>query len=71
MPLRRPAAVFGVNFAGGRRVALLLDRRADGDGNRVDWNGLDASGRPAPAGFYVARLETVDGARNLKLVRIP
>jgi cytochrome c1 len=44
--------------AQGRRVRTLLAGRQDAGAHELTWDGRDASGRPAAAGLYWARLAT-------------
>jgi hypothetical protein len=55
----------------GRRVVTLLDEFCNAGPQRFDWNGLDAAGRPAASGGYVARLQVAGTAvsRQVTLVR--
>ena len=57
----------------GRRVTRLAPE-LEGPGTRVvRWDGMDRSGRRAPAGLYFARLVLADGhvAARLSIVRLP
>jgi lysophospholipase L1-like esterase len=57
--------------AGGRRLRTLLDRGGwPGGALRLTWDGLDASGRPAPTGVYLVRLRTGDVARTERLTLV-
>jgi hypothetical protein len=62
-----------VRIAGidGRRVRLLLDRDRPAGSGSLAWDGRDESGRRAPPGVYVCRIETHAGsaARRLAVVR--
>jgi hypothetical protein len=45
----------------GRQVRLLLDETASGAWHTLTWDGGDDTGRVAPAGVYLVRLETETG----------
>ena len=52
----------------GRRVATLVDE-TQGPGTRhADWNGLDASGRPAATGVYLYRLRAGAHSETRRMV---
>jgi len=55
----------------GKRVRTLVHERRDGGRHAVVWDGRDGTGREAPSGVYVARLEAagVVQAQRLTLVR--
>lgn len=56
----------------GRRVAVLADGPASGDGwHELSWSGRDEAGRTLPAGAYVLRLASGDvrAARTITIVR--
>jgi hypothetical protein len=55
----------------GRRIVTLLDGILDAGPQRFVWNGLDATGRAAASGGYVARLQMAGTAasRLVTLVR--
>ncbi|HMB69814.1 MAG TPA: FlgD immunoglobulin-like domain containing protein, partial [bacterium] len=59
-------AIYSVD---GARVRLLLDGERKAGPHVVAWNGRGETGEPVPAGVYLARLETADGERTVKLVR--
>lgn len=51
----------------GRQVRCLLDGAAPAGEQAVAWDGLDAQGKPAPAGAYLVRLTSELGERSLKV----
>ncbi len=55
----------------GRVVCTLIDERLAAGRHDVAWSGLDAGGRPQPAGIYFYRLEEGDSqqVRKMTLVR--
>lgn len=61
-------SVFDVN---GRLVKTLLDGFQPAGGQTVEWDGRDAQGARVSSGFYVIRLEFIDGvqSRPVKIVR--
>jgi hypothetical protein len=61
-------AVFDVT---GRRVVSLVDGRLPAGEHRLSWDGRDGQGRPVPPGVYFLRLESPDGSRARKVVRLP
>ena len=66
-PARVRVEVFDV---AGRRVRQLMDRRLDGGSHDIAWDGLDDSGRSPGAGFFFVRLQTADGIRVARCVRV-
>jgi hypothetical protein len=52
----------------GRRVATLFDGAATQGEHRVAWLGRGDDGAALAPGVYLARLETADGARSVKLL---
>jgi hypothetical protein len=67
-PGRVTLAIFD---ARGRRVVTLVDGWRPAASFVVTWNGDDASGQPAPAGVYWARLTLGDRQASCQLVRAP
>ncbi len=67
-PQRIQVAVYDL---AGQRVALLADRGYPAGVHDVAWDGLDATGRAAPSGVYVCRLEGEDAtdARRVVLMK--
>ena len=63
---RASLAIFDV---AGRRVRELWHGRARSAGF-VNWDGLDAAGRPVPTGIYFARWETAAGTSSARVIRI-
>jgi hypothetical protein len=53
--------------ASGRMVSLLAAGALTAGAHQVSWAGSDAAGRLLPAGIYFAKLETMAGARSLKI----
>ncbi len=66
-----PADRVTVHDARGRLVTTLRAGGPGGTAGAVEWDGLDARGRPVPAGVYRARLHAGSGTieRSLVLVR--
>jgi glucose/arabinose dehydrogenase len=60
-------AVFDV---GGREVTRLMDGAASAGRTRLTWNGTDGSGRSAAAGVYLARLESAEGSRTVRVLKL-
>lgn len=54
----------------GRRVATPLDATLPGGAHVTHWDGSGLDGRMAPAGIYLARLESPAGAVTTRLVRM-
>jgi hypothetical protein len=54
--------------AAGRRVRGLIDARLPEGTHTARWDGREASGRPAPAGVYLYRLTTPEGAETRRMV---
>lgn len=52
----------------GRLVRVLVDGQLPAGNHQLDWDGLDASGRPVPSGTYLARLVTTGGEQTHKLM---
>jgi hypothetical protein len=69
VPDRAPVglSVFDVR---GALVARLLDGEVPGGEYSVDWNGRTRAGRTAAAGVYFVRLETPEGSRTSRIVRL-
>jgi hypothetical protein len=59
-----------VKDVGGRVVARVVDGPAAAGWHAVQWDGRDPEGRPAPAGVYMARLETPTGLVTARLIRL-
>ncbi len=57
--------------AAGRQVATLMHAALDAGRHAVEWNGLDDSGRSAPSGIYLVRVEGggLAGATKVALLR--
>jgi hypothetical protein len=55
----------------GRHVRTLYDGILPAGTRDLRWNGLDSGGRPAPAGAYWVRVESIDGTSTQKLVVLP
>jgi hypothetical protein len=56
--------------AGGRRVRVLARERMEAGAHLFQWNGLDDSGRPAPAGVYLLRIQGPGLRQSQRLVRV-
>ena len=54
----------------GRRVRELYRERASAGRLVLDWNGNDAAGRPVPAGLYLVRVRTPEGAFERRIARL-
>jgi glucose/arabinose dehydrogenase len=54
----------------GRLVRRLLDASVPAGPQRARWDGLDRSGRRAPPGVYIARLESAAGVESRRLLRV-
>jgi hypothetical protein len=61
-------AVYDVS---GREVCVLREGSLPGGPDRVEWNGRDAGGRPAPAGVYVYRFDLPGHSASRKLLLLP
>jgi len=56
----------------GRLVRTLIDGQTESPGLHIlRWDGLDEERRAAVAGVYFLRMESVDGARAVKVVLVP
>ncbi len=67
--LPRPAwARLAVHDLRGRLVAVLAEGFHAAGGHAASWSGRDASGRPLPAGVYIARLDTEQGRAALRMI---
>jgi flagellar hook assembly protein FlgD len=60
------AAIYDVS---GRRVSALDSGPSAAGRRMLTWDGRDASGSPAPAGVYFARVRTDLGVRSRAIVR--
>jgi hypothetical protein len=54
----------------GRQLAVLAEGHFPGGTHAVTWSGLDAGGRSAGSGVYVARLDAGGQSRTLKLILV-
>ena len=54
----------------GRRVRMLAEGEMPAGRHQLTWDGRDGSGRAAPAGVYIVRLETGSLTRSLRFVRL-
>jgi len=69
LELAAPAAVsLRVFDLHGRRVASLPARDLPAGAQRLDWEAVDAAGRPLPAGLYLIELKAGDQSRRLRAV---
>jgi predicted dienelactone hydrolase len=69
--LAQPSRVaLSIHDAAGRLVRRLADGEFAAGRHEVAWDGRDAGGRPAPAGVYLARAATPNGARSCKIAMI-
>lgn len=64
---RRGRVTLEVWDVGGRRVAVLADRIHEPGSFTAEWDGRDASGRPAGSGIYVCRLRAGAEIRSVKM----
>lgn len=55
---KRSRVTLAVFSPSGRRIRLLADGVFPPGDHRIEWNGLDDSGRPQPSGLYLTRLRT-------------
>lgn len=60
----------GVYDLAGRRVAMLADAWCGAGHHALRWDGRDASGRIAPSGIYVVRLEAGGDVVTARLARL-
>lgn len=67
----RAAVTIDVYDVAGRLVRRVAAGRLDPGLHRYEWNGLDRSGRAAPAGVYFARARAGKFAVSAKLVMTP
>jgi hypothetical protein len=54
----------------GRQMAKPVDANFPAGKHQVLWDGTDSFGRELPAGVYLMRLETTDGVKSRKIVRV-
>jgi len=54
----------------GRRVRILRDAPTPAGSGSLDWDGLDAAGRPADAGLYLLRVRAGAETAERKIVRV-
>lgn len=52
----------------GQEVTVLADGRFEAGAHAVEWNGCDATGRPAASGVYLYRLETEAFSETKKML---
>lgn len=63
---------FAVYDVAGRRVRTLVEEGDVFPGEQaISWDGLDASGRPVPAGVYVVRLRAGGQERSIRVLVAP
>jgi gingipain R len=67
LPVASPVTLT-VHDVRGRLVRVLVDGHLPAGNHHLDWDGLDASGRPAPSGTYLARLVAGGGEQTHKLM---
>ena len=67
--LRGAAPVLRVMDLSGREVAVLRGQLSSGP-QRLVWNGMTSTDRPAPAGVYLGRLEVGTRWAARKFVRL-
>jgi hypothetical protein len=68
---RAGAATLDVLDAAGRRVTRLVDDTRPAGRQHVEWRGMGALGRPAPAGLYWAVLTAAGATRVRRVVLTP
>ena len=56
--------------AGGQMVRTLFDGPADAGANTLTWNGTDDHGRSVPAGIYFYQLDTENGTKTKRMIRL-
>ena len=54
----------------GREVGRLVDRELPAGEHEATWDGKDQLGREVPAGVYLMQLETAEGTRSRKIVKM-
>jgi len=59
-----------VHDVAGRRMRTLVDGWVAAGAHRWTWDGRDAADRTVPPGLYVIRLESPEGTRTTKVVRL-
>ena len=59
-----------IHDVSGRTVATLVDAAESAGTHAAYWNGRDATGRPAPAGLYVVRLDSGGATLTRRITRI-
>jgi hypothetical protein len=52
----------------GRQVNILKQGNLEAGHYRVSWPGLDQSGRQMPSGIYIARLQSAQYAKSIKMI---
>jgi len=61
-------SVFDVS---GRRVATLVDRALPAGAHEASWDGRERAGKAVSAGVYFYKLQTKEGIRTRKMIRLP
>jgi hypothetical protein len=59
-----------IHDVSGRTIATLVDAAEAAGSHAAHWNGREASGRPAPAGLYVVRLDSGGATLTRRITRI-
>ena len=59
-----------IHDVSGRTIATLVDAVEPAGSRVARWSGRDASGRPAPAGLYVVRLDSGGATLARRITRI-
>ncbi len=54
----------------GQRVATLYSGRAKAGHYRLHWNGKNYSGRTLPSGMYIARLESAQFSKTIRMFKV-
>jgi flagellar hook assembly protein FlgD len=54
----------------GRRIRLFEREGLAAGTATIEWDGRDRAGRPVPAGVYLVRVSTADGAAARRVTRI-
>jgi hypothetical protein len=70
LPISGPATLQVYDLAGRQVRTLARESAASAGTHRVVWDGLDAQGRPAPAGIYVCRLDAGTASITERLIRL-
>ena len=67
--MSRPHFLYRQFDAAGRLVRTAWEGSLDGHDISITWDGCDQSGREAPAGIYLVRVESTAGEAMGRLVK--